>query len=197
MRTVHPSWTQLRGRACIDPDFLGAPGGFGVRVAVRAFMPSFLYSKAHVAGTFFPLSIALGVKTGGILARVTGFMGPWGSRFGQGCTSFGEVLVNLFSGCLVCWPGGDRSVSLAVTHAGSTELQQSTTGEKHGRKKHETSRSPLQVFLVSKHSLWRCWGCHLWYLWIGRARHPGAEDGSTGIEVLKCGRLAYARRLCS
>ena len=30
---------------------------------------------------------------------------------------------------------------------------------------------------MSLHSLWRYWGCLAWYLWIGRARHPGPGFG--------------------
>ena len=76
-------------------------------VAVRAFMPSFLYSKAHVAGTFFPLSIALGVKIGVILVRVTAFMGPWGVKVRSGMYEFWRGLGKLvfWVPCMLAWWG--------------------------------------------------------------------------------------------
>ena len=54
-------------------------------------------------------------------------------------------------------------------------------GGRDGRKC-KTSNSPLALFLVSLHSLWRYWGCLVWPLWIGRARHPGPGSG-LGVEV--------------
>ena len=46
-----------------------------------------------------------------------------------------------------------------------------------GQKNYKTPNSPLALFLVSLHSLWRYWGCLAWHLWIGRARHPGPGPG--------------------
>ena len=67
-----------------------------------------------------------------------------------------------------------------------TKLQRAPGG-KHGQMKHETSHSPLLVVLVSKHSLLRFWGCLVWHLRIGRARHPGPQSGSIGVEVFHVG----------
>ena len=55
-------------------------------------------------------------------------------------------------------------------------------GGRVGRKKYKTPNSPLALFLVSLHSLWWFWGCLVWHLWIGRARHPGPGSG-LGVEV--------------
>ena len=46
---------------------------------------------------------------------------------------------------------------------------------------------PLFVFLVSKRSLLRFWGCLVWHLWKGEAKHPGPWDGSIGVEVFNVG----------
>ena len=67
-----------------------------------------------------------------------------------------------------------------------TKLKEAPGG-KHGQTKHETSHSPLYVFLVSKRSLLRFWGCLVWHFWIGTARHPGPKSGSIGIEVFNVG----------
>ena len=40
---------------------------------------------------------------------------------------------------------------------------------------------------MSKRSLLRFWGCLVWYLWIGEARHPGPGDGTIGVEVFNVG----------
>ena len=57
--------------------------------------------------------------------------------------------------------------------------------QKHG----ETSFSPLRVFLISRNSRVRFWCIILWYLWIGRARHPGPPHPSrhVGLEVFNIG----------
>ena len=55
-------------------------------------------------------------------------------------------------------------------------------GGRVGQKKFKTPNSPLALFLVSLHSLWWFWGCLVWHLWIGRARHPGPVPG-VGVEV--------------
>ena len=41
------------------------------------------------------------------------------------------------------------------------------------QKQYKTSFSPFWVFLFSRNLTKRFWGLILWYLWIGRARHPG------------------------
>ena len=53
----------------------------------------------------------------------------------------------------------------------------------------KTSFSPICVFLFSQNSRVRFWGLVLWYLWIGRARHPGPPSHShhVGVEVLNVG----------
>ena len=55
-------------------------------------------------------------------------------------------------------------------------------GGRVGQIKCKTPNSPLALFLVSSHSLWWFWGCLVWHLWIGRARHPGPGVG-LGVEV--------------
>ena len=49
------------------------------------------------------------------------------------------------------------------------------------------------VFLFCRNSRKWFWGLILWHLWIGRARHPGPAPlpSHVGVEVLKCGWLAY------
>ena len=51
----------------------------------------------------------------------------------------------------------------------------------------KTSFFPAWVFLVSRYSLVRFWGAVLWYLWIGRARHPWPRLGTFAIEVFNVG----------
>ena len=53
----------------------------------------------------------------------------------------------------------------------------------------KTSFSPIFVFLFSQNSTVRFWGFILWYLWIGRARHPEPPSHShhVGVEVLNVG----------
>ena len=58
-------------------------------------------------------------------------------------------------------------------------------GGKSRLKYGKTSLSPSSFFLVNSHSLKFFWGCLLWHLWLGRARHPG--PGSVGIEVFNVG----------
>ena len=41
------------------------------------------------------------------------------------------------------------------------------------QKQDKTSFFPRKVFLFSRNSQKRFWGLILWYLWIGRAKHPG------------------------
>ena len=66
---------------------------------------------------------------------------------------------------------------------------------RHRRQKYgKTSFSPFCVFLFSRNSRVRFWGLILWYLWIGRARHPGPTSLSqhVGIEVFNvCGWLTH------
>ena len=54
---------------------------------------------------------------------------------------------------------------------------------------HETSFSPLWVFLFSRNPTKRFWGLIFWHLWIGRARHPGppSQPHSVAIEFLNVG----------
>ena len=60
-------------------------------------------------------------------------------------------------------------------------------GGKSGLKHGKTSLSHLSIFLVSSHSLKIVWGCLVWHLWLGRARHLGPGSGSVGIDVLNVG----------
>ena len=41
--------------------------------------------------------------------------------------------------------------------------------------------------LVSRISFFRFWGKILWYLWIGRARHPGPPSNNLDVEVFNVG----------
>ena len=41
--------------------------------------------------------------------------------------------------------------------------------------------------LVSRISCFRFWGTILWYLWIGRARHPGPPSNNLDVEVFNVG----------
>ena len=53
----------------------------------------------------------------------------------------------------------------------------------------ETVFSPLGVFLFSRNSRERFWWLILWYLWVGRARHPGPPSlpRHFGVEFLNVG----------
>ena len=53
----------------------------------------------------------------------------------------------------------------------------------------ETSFSPSWVLLFSQNSRVRYWGLTLWYLWIGRARHPGPPLSLLDILVLRYSML--------
>ena len=86
--------------------------------------------------------------------------------------------------CMLAWWG---SLSLSGYDAYKVIKPKGAPGGKHGQTKHKTSSSPLFVFLVSKRSLLRFWGCLVWYLWIGEARHPGPGDGAIGVEVFNVG----------
>ena len=56
------------------------------------------------------------------------------------------------------------------------------------QKQGETSFSPNKVFLSSRNSRVRFWGLVLWYLWIGRANHPGpGSPHHLAVEVLNVG----------
>ena len=63
------------------------------------------------------------------------------------------------------------------------------SGEYAGKKYRKTFFSPIFVFLFSQNSRVRFWGLILWYLWNGRARHPGPPSHShhVGVEVLNVG----------
>ena len=83
---------------------------------------------------------------------------------------------------------GDSPVSMVTMHVWFTGL----TG--HFRricrqKYRKTSFSPIFVFLFGQNSRVRFWELILWYLWIGRARHPGPPSHShhVGVEVLNVG----------
>ena len=80
-----------------------------------------------------------------------------------------------------------RLLSLSGYDACWVQNSRRAPGGKYGRKKHETSHSPLSVLLVSKHSLWRFWGCLVWHLWIERVRHLGPEINSIVVEVFNAG----------
>ena len=41
--------------------------------------------------------------------------------------------------------------------------------------------------MVSRISFFRFWGKILWYLWIGRARHPGPRSNNLHVEVFNVG----------
>ena len=41
--------------------------------------------------------------------------------------------------------------------------------------------------MVSRVSFFRFWGKILWYLWIGRARHPGPPSNNLDVEVFNVG----------
>ena len=41
--------------------------------------------------------------------------------------------------------------------------------------------------MVSRISFFRFWGKILWYLWIGRARHPGPSSNNLDVEVFNVG----------
>ena len=58
-----------------------------------------------------------------------------------------------------------------------------------GQKQRVTSFSPLWVFLFSRTSGERFWGLVLWYIWIGRTRHPGPTSlpRHVGVEFLNVG----------
>ena len=61
------------------------------------------------------------------------------------------------------------------------QTPRSTRG-KHGRKKHETSHSPM--FFLGEVALSKAfWRCLVWHLWIGRARHPGPRTGFMWVEI--------------
>ena len=54
------------------------------------------------------------------------------------------------------------------------------------QKYRKTSFSQIFVLLFSQNSRVRFWELILWYLWVGRARHPGPPSHShhVGVEVL-------------
>ena len=45
------------------------------------------------------------------------------------------------------------------------------------------------MFLVSRVSRFRFWEKILWYLWIGRARHPGPPSNNLDVEVFNVGHF--------
>ena len=56
--------------------------------------------------------------------------------------------------------------------------------QKHGK----TSFSPQKVFLFSRNPLKRFWGLVFWYLWIGKAKHPGpGSSHQLAVEVFNVG----------
>ena len=56
--------------------------------------------------------------------------------------------------------------------------------QKHG----ETSFSLFSGFFsFCRNSLYWFWGVILWYLWVGRARHPGPRSLGVSVELFKVG----------
>ena len=52
----------------------------------------------------------------------------------------------------------------------------------------ETFFSPEKVFLFSRNPQKRFWGLVIWYLWIGRAKHPGpGSSHHLSVEVFNVG----------
>ena len=90
----------------------------------------------------------------------------------MGGTSALLGLVGLVSGCL-CKLAWWRFLSLSGYDAWLVIKSSRAPGGRDGQKEYKTPNSPLALFLVSLHSLWWFWGCLVWHLWIGRARHPG------------------------
>ena len=82
--------------------------------------------------------------------------------------------------CMLAWWG---LLSLSGYDAYEVIKPKGAPGGKYGQTERKTLTSPLFVFLVSKRSLLRFYGCLVWYLWIGEARHPGPGDGTIGVEV--------------
>ena len=134
---------------------------------------------------FFPPVLALGSATEGLefvpLLGIVGRSFDWTGNYG------------LFGGwywrfnwlpCMLAWWG---SLRLSGYDAFKVIKPKGAPGGKHGQTKYETSPSPLFVFLVSKRSLLRFWGCLVWHLWIGEAQHPGPGDGTIGVEVFNVG----------
>ena len=58
---------------------------------------------------------------------------------------------------------------------------------------YKTLFSPFLFFglLVSRISFFRFWGNILWYLWIGRARHPWPPSNNLDVEVFFCWWFSY------
>ena len=51
----------------------------------------------------------------------------------------------------------------------------------------KTSFSPVWGFLLCRNSLYWFWGAILWYLWVGRARHPGPRSLGVSVELFNVG----------
>ena len=51
----------------------------------------------------------------------------------------------------------------------------------------KTSFSLVWGFLLCRNSLCRFWGVILWYLWIGRAGHPGPGSFGVSVELFNVG----------
>ena len=97
----------------------------------------------------------------------------WGSKKYWWTLLYMLVFVRLPSlhdpyACTVCWNKG-------------------ALGGNCRQKQGKTSLSPSRVFLLCRNSLYRFWGVILWYLWIGRARHPGPDTQGVAVEVFNGG----------
>ena len=68
-----------------------------------------------------------------------------------------------------------RLPSLHDYHACMVSWNKGALGGNCRQKQGKTSLSPSRVFVLCRSYLYRFWGVISWYLWIGRARHPGPD----------------------
>ena len=143
------------------------------------------WSVGILAYLFLSLSSVLGVSSWGVW-NLCFCWESWGSLDWTGNYALfrGWLRMCHWLPCMLAWWG---LLNLSGYDAYGVIKLKGAPGGKHGQTKHETSSSPLLVFLVSKRSLMRFWGCLVWHLWIGEARHPGPWDGSFGVEVFNIG----------
>ena len=101
----------------------------------------------------------------------TGVLGNQGLEWGGGdkCPAWFSRS-GVWLPCKLAWW---RLLSLSGYDAWLVIKSSRAPGGRDGQKEYKTPNSPLALFLVSLHSLWWFWGCLVWHLWIGRARHPG------------------------
>ena len=64
---------------------------------------------------------------------------------------------------------------------------QGALGENCRHPHSKTSFSPVWGFLLCRNSLERFWGVILWYLWVGRAGHPGPRSLGVSAELFNDG----------